>query len=88
LWPLVTSVKIQWGGRERDYPTKSRLNTSQHSPYRGIASAYLRAALAIVPKGAGLPDDSIVLLTTSPGKASFCTSCFLRKGWTQNENNW
>jgi hypothetical protein len=29
---------------KRDYPTKSRLNTSQHSPYGGIASAYLSAA--------------------------------------------
>jgi hypothetical protein len=31
------------------------------------------------PEDGGLSDGRIVLLTSSPGKASFCSSCFLEK---------
>jgi hypothetical protein len=55
---------------------KSRFNTSQQSPYVGIAGAYLQDAGLLSQKVLDFRMGSIVHSQSNLRKASFYTSCF------------
>jgi hypothetical protein len=49
-----------WGGRERDYPLKSQLNTSRQSPY-GVSQVHIQAR-QLLPSEGCCPPGTIPLI--------------------------